>query len=35
MNRQIRRDELQNGLFPPDLATLGSGVVVLAYGSLP
>jgi hypothetical protein len=35
MNRQIRRSELQNGLFPSYQATRGSGEVVLACGSLP
>ncbi len=34
MNRQIRRDESQNGLFSSYQATRGSGVVILACGSL-
>jgi hypothetical protein len=34
MNRQIRRDELQNDLFSSYQATRGSGVVVLACGPL-
>jgi hypothetical protein len=34
MNRQIRRDELENGLFSSYQATCGSGLVVLACGPL-